>query len=91
MLVNKTIYDLFRLFVLSVEVPVFFNRSAIFSNNETIIKVASIKPTDDALEVFISALNKQSVLFFMYKTGLYASGNHLLKSLYSYSDNKANT
>jgi len=64
MLVNKTIYDLFRLFVLSVEVPVFFNRSAVFSNNETIIKVASIKPTDDALEVFISALNKQSVLFF---------------------------
>ena len=64
MLVNKTIYDLFRLFVLSVEVPVFFNRSAVFSNNETIIKVASIKPTDDALEVFISALNKQSVVFY---------------------------
>ena len=64
MLVNKTIYDLFRLVVLSVEVPVFFNRSAVFSNNETIIKVASIKPTDDALEVFISALNKQSVVFY---------------------------
>jgi hypothetical protein len=64
MLVNKTIYDIFRLFVLSVEVPVFFNRSAVFSNNEPIVKVASIKPTDDALEVFISALNKQSVLLF---------------------------
>ena len=74
MLVNKTIYDLFRLFVLSVEVPVFFNRSAIFSNNETIIKVASIKPTDDALEVFISALNKQSVLFLCTKLGYMHQG-----------------